>query len=193
MNWSFLFFLNSILFGVGLAMDTFSVSVVHGLEDRDLTGKKKIRIAGTFAAFQILMPLLGWFMVHTIMQLFLQVQRYIPWIGFSLLMFLGIRMILEARKDTHEEEKKKNGRLILEGIATSIDALSVGFTIGELPFAMALTEALIIGAVTYLICTAGLRIGTKVGEKVTSKAPILGGVILIVIAAEILLKGLLGG
>ena len=191
---SFAFFLNSILFGVGLAMDAFSVSVANAIADPGMKIRQRLRIAGCFALFQILMPLLGWLCVRTIAESFTAFQRFIPWIALLLLLYIGGKMLLEGlRGGAEEEEEKKtlgSGTLLLQGVATSIDALSVGFTIEEYPFAAALTEALIIGAVTLAICLGGLFLGRKIGERLQRIAPILGGIILIGIGVEIFLTGI---
>ena len=163
-------------------------------------------IAGTFCLFQILMPLIGWFCVHTIAETFLSVQKYIPWIALLLLLYIGGKMLIEGIRDHKESEETQTdkdgeadsrsanlgpGSLILQGIATSIDALSVGFTIAEYDVVMAATEAVIIGVVTFVICMAGVRLGKRFGTRLAGKATILGGIILIFIGLEIWLKGVL--
>ena len=190
----FAFFLNSILFGVGLAMDAFSVSIANAIADPDMKTPQRLRIAGCFALFQILMPLLGWLCVRTIAESFTAFQKFIPWIALILLLYIGGKMLLEGIRGRAEEKEEKEktlgrGTLLLQGVATSIDALSVGFTIEEYPFAAALTESLIIGAVTLAICLAGLFLGRTIGRKLDRIAPILGGIILIGIGVEIFLTG----
>ena len=174
-------------------MDAFSVSMANGLREPEMKTGRMCVIAGAFAFFQILMPLLGWVCVHTIAEMFEGFQRLIPWIALLLLGYIGGKMLLEGLrgKDGETEETAAVGwnGLLLQGIATSIDALSVGFTIAEYSWRAALTEALIIGVVTFLICLAGLRIGKFFGTKLAGKASILGGVILIAIGLEIFLKG----
>ena len=189
-----LFILNSILFGVGLAMDAFSVSMANGLREPEMKTGRMCIIAGTFAFFQILMPLLGWVCVHTIAEMFEGFQRMIPWIALLLLGYIGGKMLLEGFRGGESEPGAESAAvgwsgLMLQGIATSIDALSVGFTIAEYSWRAALTEALIIGIVTFLICLAGLRIGKFFGMRLAGKASILGGVILIAIGLEIFLTG----
>ena len=189
MEFSFIFIINSILFGVGLAMDAFSVSLANGLNEADMKRSRMCAIAGTFAGFQIAMPLAGWLCVRTIANLFESFRKFIPWIALILLLFIGGKMLIEGIQNKGDEEKAAVGfaELMLQGIATSIDALSVGFTISEYTWPFALAESLIIGVVTFLICIAGLLIGMKAGMKLKNKASILGGVILIAIGIEIFL------
>lgn len=194
-NWDLMFFVNSVLFGIGLAMDAFSVSLANGLNEPQMKKSRVMLIAGTFAAFQILMPLLGWFCVHTIAELFSSFQKFVPWIALVLLLYIGGKMLLEGIRNREEETEKTAvgaGALIVQGIATSIDALSVGFTIASYDTAHAVTESLIIGIVTFAICVAGVLIGRKAGTKLSGKASILGGIILIAIGIEIFLSGILG-
>ncbi len=189
MTFSFLFVLNSILFGIGLAMDAFSVSLANGLHEPDMSVSRGLVIAGTFAVFQTVMPLLGWFCVHSIAEAFQAFQRFIPWIALALLVYIGVRMILEGIHGKAEDSSLKGGALFVQGIATSIDALSVGFTIAEYTLVFALAESLIIGVVTFSICMAGVRLGGKIGMKLSGKAPVFGGIILILIGLEIFITG----
>ena len=188
MQLNFIFFFNSILLGVGLAMDAFSVSLADGLHEPTMKPRKMSIIAGMFALFQALMPLTGWFFVHTILQYFQVFEKFIPWIALGLLGYIGIQLILEAREGEDEEHKKPDlgwSALILQAIATSIDALSVGFTIADYGFVEALLAAFIIAVVTFVICMFGIAIGKKAGTKLAGKANLLGGIILIFIGLEI--------
>ncbi len=193
MNYDVAFFINSILLGVGLAMDAFSVSLANGLNEPKMKAGRMSLIAGVFAIFQAAMPMIGWTCVHTVVQYFSVFEKFIPWIALILLLYIGGKMLIEGIKggDEESEEAKKLtfGALMIQGVATSIDALSVGFTIADYNFVMALVCALIIAAVTFAICIAGLIIGKKVGTKLAGKANILGGVILIGIGIEIFVKG----
>ena len=194
MEWNFLFFFNSALLGVGLAMDAFSVSLANGLNDPSMPPRRMTAIAGVFALFQALMPMLGWLCVHTIVQTFQAFETFIPWIALALLSFIGGKMLLEGLRPGDGEESHGAmtlSLLLVQGVATSIDALSVGFTIADYCFLMALVCALIIAAVTYCICTLGLIIGRKFGTKLSGKASILGGVILIAIGLEIFISSFL--
>lgn len=191
MEWNLLFFFNSILLGLGLAMDAFSVSLANGLNEPDMKDKKMCKIAGVFAFFQAVMPMIGWICVHTIIQYFNAFRNFIPWIALILLLFIGGKMLIDGLKPKSDEtEKQKTGTayLLLQGIATSIDALSVGFAIAEYAFLMAIVCALIISVVTFAVCMAGLMIGKKFGTKFSGKAAMLGGMILIVIGLEIFIS-----
>ena len=195
MQFNFLFVLNSILFGVGLAMDAFSVSIANGLNEPKMPVRRMLLIAGTFAVFQTVMPLTGWLCVHSIAEAFQAFQPFIPWIALALLLFIGIKMIVEGRKeekDGDDEEVKllRGGALLVQGIATSIDALSVGFTIAEYTWVFALIESVIIGLVTFGICIAGIKLGKTMGMKLAGKASIFGGIILILIGLEIFITGI---
>ena len=213
----FIFVLNSILLGVGLAMDAFSVSIANSLANPDMNRKERWRIAGAFALFQFLMPMIGWICVHTIVQMFNSFQMFIPWIALILLAFIGGNML---REGLHPDEKEsiecprdgylcpktrrlcpRDGKecpaaesgetslsthtLLLQAVATSIDALSVGFAIAKYNTLMAFASSLIIAAVTLIICLGGIKIGTKAADKLEGKASILGGLILIGIGLEI--------
>lgn len=193
MNWNFMFFFNSVLLGVGLAMDAFSVSLANGLNEPDMKRSKICGIAGTFGFFQALMPVIGWICVHTVVQYFSAFEKLIPWIALVLLLFIGGKMLIEGIKNEEEESEKSGvgfGALMVQGIATSIDALSVGFTISDYNLPMALVCAAVIAVVTFIISIAGLFIGRKFGTKLSNKAAILGGSILVFIGLEICIKGI---
>lgn len=192
MEFTLMFFVNAVLFGVGLAMDALSVSMANGLNEPDMKKGKMTLIAGTFSGFQILMPLIGWICVHTIAAKFEAFQKFIPWIALLLLLYIGGKMLWEGIHNKGGAEEKNAvgiGALMVQGVATSIDALSVGFTIADYSLPAALTEALIIGVVTFGLCIGGVLIGKKFGTVLAGKATVLGGVILIAIGIEIFVKG----
>lgn len=192
MEWSFVFFFNSVLLGVGLAMDAFSVSLANGLNEPAMKRRKLCGIAGVFAFFQALMPMIGWICVHTIVQYFKSFETLIPWIALVLLLFIGGKMLIEGIKNKESDEEHTGvglTALLVQGVATSIDALSVGFTISDYGFVMALVCSMVIAAVTFIICMAGLFIGRKFGTKLAGKASILGGAILVFIGLEIWITG----
>ena len=190
--------ITSFFLGIGLAMDAFSVSLANGLNEPCMRGRKMCGIAGMFAFFQALMPLIGWVCIHTIVQYFKFFEKLIPWIALVLLCFIGGKMLYEGIKCKGEADcdcgcGKKLGfaALVVQGIATSIDALSVGFTIAEYDLASALLSALVIAVVTFVICMGGILIGRKVGTKFADKAGILGGAILVIIGITIFIRGIL--
>lgn len=193
MSWNFTFFINSILLGVGLAMDAFSVSMANGLNEPDMKGGRMSLIAGCYGVFQFAMPMIGWICVHTIVVYFSAFQAFIPWIALILLLYIGGKMLIEGIRGGEAEDggEKKLAfiTLVVQGIATSIDALSVGFTIADYGALMAFVASMIIAVVTFFICIGGLVIGKKVGTKLSGKASILGGVILIGIGIEIFVTG----
>ena len=216
--------IRSILLGVGLAMDAFSVSIADGLSEQNMRKRRMLLIAGTFAVFQFLMPLTGWWLVTTAVDKFRALEKYIPWIALLLLLYIGGGMLKDGIKELKAERSEAApadesctaasaggapaagtasaasgnavagsaltlGALLLQGIATSIDALSVGFTIEGYGLGEAFGSSLIIGIVTLFICLAGLILGKTIGTRLNSKAGILGGVILIAIGLEIWITG----
>ncbi|MBQ2840115.1 MAG: manganese efflux pump [Oscillospiraceae bacterium] len=197
MNIDFVFLLTNALLGIGLAMDAFSISVANGLSEPKMSFHKMFLISGIFAIAQFLMPLIGWTCVHTVAEHFCSFQKFIPWIALILLCYIGGNMLFDSIKkhdnETIEHTKANIGSILIQGIATSIDALSVGFTISTYSFSMALSACTIIGAVTFLICFSGVYIGKKFGDHFANKAGIIGGAILIFIGLEIFISSFLRG
>lgn len=190
MNLDANFFITSILLGLGLAMDAFSVSLANGLCYQNIKFPKATGIAGTFGFFQGLMPFIGWVLVSTVAKYFTFIEVAIPYIALVLLCFIGGKMIYEGVKKKEEKEEcpikpLTFGLLLVQGIATSIDALSVGFTIANYIIWEALLSAGIIALLTLFVCLAGVYIGKAIGTKFQNKASIFGGVILIIIGLEI--------
>ncbi len=200
-EFSVAFLITNLLLGVGLAMDAFSVSIANTLNEPSMRKSKMCGVAGTYAFFQFAMPMIGWICVHTVAEKFTAFQKFIPWIALVLLLYIGGKMIIECimeRKKSQNEDSASTessgsvltfGTLMIQGIATAIDALSVGFTISEYNTITAVIASLIIAVVTFVICMVGLLIGKKVGEKLSGKAEIFGGIILIGIGIEIFIKG----
>ena len=188
--------LNSIMLGVGLAMDAFSVSLANGLNEPKMSKARVTLIAGTFAGFQFIMPVIGWFCVHYLAEKFEAFQKFIPWIALVLLLYIGGKMVLEGVRDMRANDAGGEAAvasahnlslatLAMQGIATSIDALSVGFTIANYNAFAAFLSSIIIGVVTFAICVAGLILGKKFGTKLAGKASIFGGIILIIIGIKV--------
>ena len=196
---NFLFFFESILLGLGLAMDAFSVSLADGLGEPKMHERKIFLIAGTFGLFQGLMPFIGWVCVHTMVEVFSVLEIFIPWVALALLSFIGGKMLWDGISEMRCKEgeacavrkKLTLGALIVQGIATSIDALSVGFTIAEHSLIEALVAVLIIGTVTFATCFLGVHLGRRFGTALAGKSAVFGGVILIFIGLEIFITSFL--
>lgn len=190
-----IFLVNSVLLGAGLAMDAFSVSLADGFADVNMKKGRMCRIAGTFGLFQMAMPLIGWICVHTIAIYFKRFQMFIPWIALVLLLYIGIKMLIDGLinktgADEVQDKSMGHGTLLVQGVATSIDALSVGFAIASYTFLSAFASSAVIGLVTFLICMAGLALGKKIGTRIASKAYLIGGLILIGIGIEIFISNI---
>ena len=198
------FLLNSFLLGAGLAMDAFSVSIANGLNEPHMPRSKMYRVAGTYAGYQFAMPMIGWFCVHAVAEQFEAFRKFIPWIALLLLALIGGKMLAEGIRSVRsgksaeaEEAQRKQeaclgfGTLMVQGIATSIDALSVGFTISDYGTMMAAVCSFLIAVTTFVLCMAGLKFGKKFGERLADKATIFGGLLLIAIGVEIFVKGVL--
>ncbi len=194
MNPAFRLIFNNLLLGIGLAMDAFSVSLANGLNEPCMKPRKMCGIALIFAVFQGMMPMIGWVCVHTIVHYFQAFEQLIPWIALFLLCWIGGKMLYDGIRNRDEAfvcHSVSLSALLVQGVATSIDALSVGFTIADYDLASAIVSVLLIAAVTFVICLAGLVIGKHAGTKMAGKAGILGGLILIFIGFEIFLTGIL--
>lgn len=204
--------LAGLMLGVGLAMDAFAVSMTNGLNEPQMRGGKAAFIALTFALFQAVMPMIGWLCVTLIADRFAAFAKWIPYIALVLLMIIGGKMLFDgikhnknAKNANADEEQKNVGEnsakpltfagLLAQAVATSIDALSTGFTLNDIAGSVwwqALIAVGIIGVVTFAISFAGVFIGKKFGNKLGSKAEIVGGVILMAIGIEIFVTGILG-
>ena len=188
------FLIKSVSFGIALAMDAFSVSLANGLNEKTMKKSRMTLIAGVFSFFQFAMPLLGWILVHTLINCFSVCEKFIPYIALALLSYIGGKMLIEGIRGGDGEEGCSGavgfGALLVQGVATSIDALSVGLDIGGYDFIKALVCCLIIAVVTFFICMFGLALGKKFGTKLAGKAGILGGAILIFIGLEIFIRGI---
>ena len=202
-----------LLLGLGLTMDACAVSMSNGLQEPSMKKKKMILIALTYALFQALMPLIGYFCGNILYNNFSFIENYhiIPILSLVLLLLIGGKMIIEGIKEMKETKNydidlalkeskeidatKKIKRLIvsvilLQGIATSIDALSTGLTFADFNILEAFIEVSLIATVTFILSFIALFIGKKFGDKLGNKAIIFGGIILIVIGIEIFVTGI---
>ncbi len=189
------FLLTALGLGVGLAMDAFTVSLANGLSEPKMKLSKMCGVAGMFAFFQAAMPMIGWFCIHTVAKTFTAFQTFIPWIALLLLSFIGGKMLYEGIKETKEQpcdgahvveaHTVTFASLIVQGIATSIDALSVGFTISEYDVFSALYAAAVIALVTFIVCLFGVKLGKTFGTCLAGKATVFGGALLVLIGIYI--------
>lgn len=197
--------LTVFLSGISLAMDAFAVSVCDGMVYRNLSKRKAVIIPATFGLFQALMPIIGFYVGLAVMD---YIDAFDHWIAFALLVIIGGKMIYDGIRELtskkEEELKPKNFSftgLLLQGVATSIDALAVGFSLNELIEnavgagniqLWAWISVIIIGVITFIISLVGVIIGVKVGKlfkKKGSIAEIIGGAVLLLIAVKIVLAG----
>lgn len=188
------FIINNVLLGVGLAMDAFSVSIANGLRDAKMPMRRMCTIAGTFGIFHAVMPMVGWLVVHEAVKYMQALSPFIPWVALCLLLYIGGGMIISTLKpgDKDKDEACRPlgfASLMTQGVATSIDVLSVGFSTAHLGFGMALLSAAIISLVTFAFCIIGLAGARRVGPLLAGKAELWGGIILIVIGIEIWVTG----
>lgn len=187
-----------VLLGVALAMDAVAVSLTNGMSEPRMKPKKIFETAGAFGLFQFFMPLLG-YCVSGVFAKF--VTAVAPVLSFAILAFLGgkmifgcVRELLAKRKPLVKKEKgSETLKLLIEALATSIDALAVGVTLLALETQGALAlapvySALVIGAVTFALSFAAVLIGKRAGAAIADKAEILGGVVLVFIGLKILLE-----
>ena len=196
MQWNILFFFNSVLLGMGLAMDAFSVSLANGLNEPHMSRRRMLGIAGVFAAFQALMPMTGWICVHTIVQYFRAFEKLIPWIALALLGFIGGKMLIEGIRgggdDSEDGEScsvdpTKGRKLLILAVATSIDALAVGLSFSLLNINV-WGPSTLIGVVCAVITALGLLAGKGLAHAdiFGRRAELVGGCVLIGIGLKIL-------
>jgi manganese efflux pump family protein len=188
-------YLSLTLTAIGLAMDAVAVAIASGLSVKDLKLSDAFKMAAVFGAFQALMPLLGyllasWFTASNAAWL----KDYDHWIAFILLGGIGIKMILDARTAADEKVHSpfRTNKLIVLGIATSLDAFAVGVTFSLMEAGLAAT-VIIIGVITFLLCLPAVWFGARLGKLYAKRAEILGGVVLIGIGSKILIEHLMNG
>ena len=202
----------SLLISVSLSMDAFAVSLSNGLTAKKMPVKYMILTALSFGLFQGIMPLIG-YLLGSLFEKWIEVA--VPIIGFCILFLLGAKMIFDSARDIMKEKKAKEKEtdnlscpncldneeekpykfavktLLIQSVATSIDALTVGLVyIGKSAVETYVTFALI-AVITFGICVGGVFIGQKFGDKLKSKSGILGGLILIAIGLKLLIEFLI--
>ncbi len=183
------------LTAIALAMDAVAVAIASGLSVKNLKLADAFKMAAVFGAFQAIMPLLGyllanWFTASSAAWL----KDYDHWIAFILLGGIGVKMMLDARTAADEKVHSpfRANKLIVLGIATSLDAFAVGVTLSLMDAGLALT-VIIIGAVTFFLCLPAVWFGARLGKIYAKRAEILGGIVLIAIGCKILIEHLMNG
>ena len=181
--------ITSIFLGIGIAMDACAVSMANGLKENKMKLNKIIFIALMFGLFQGAMPLIGYLVGSQILTKF---EWIIPWAALGILGYLGGKMVYDGIKGEEEvDDKSLTFKIIfIQAIATSIDALSVGFTISDYKLIEAFVCVGCVAVITFAICVAAVFIGKKFGTKLGNKAILIGGIILILIGLEIFISGM---
>lgn len=210
-------FVGVLLLGVALAMDACAVAMTNGMTDVNMSKKRAFLIGLTFGFFQFLMPVVGYFITGIVAEAFISVFETIAaFVSFGLLAFLGGKMVfgcaIEWKKEKKKREKQGAGtsvtiqcacnsaltieKLIMQAIATSIDALAVGVTLKMTAISSGLALGVwgstgVIGVVTFLLSATSVFVGKRIGDKLADKANFFGGLVLIGIGLKLLIEGLL--
>ncbi len=166
-------------------MDAFAVAISAGAYYVKTTNGQRFRLSFHFGLFQFLMPIIGWFLGVEIVEL---IDEYDHWIAMIILSIIGIKMIYDGINNSENLVKKdisKGWALILLSIATSIDALAVGFSIGIIQERI-IIPSIMIGIVAGILTLIGIWLGEKLSFKYGKRISILGGLILIIIGIKIL-------
>ncbi len=206
-----------LLLSVALAMDACTVAMANGMTDNKMSVKKALLIGFLFGTFQMAMPIIGYFITGVVANAFMDAfEKISAWVSFGLLAFLGGKMIFESVKEILEKRKVQNpdlcettgvcpcskekltmGKLLLQAVATSIDALAVGVTlqmaaISPTGLSLGVWGATgTIGAVTFALSFGAVFLGKLIGDKLSDKAGLLGGIVLVGIGIKLLLEGIL--
>ena len=180
--------LSIFLIALGLSMDSFAVSVSNGLSIKNLTLSRNLLIAFSLAFFQAIFPLIGWFIGIEVVD---YIRDFDHWIAFVLLSFIGLKMVYEGLQSDEQSKGVEFSfkTLIMQSIATSIDAFVVGVSFALLDYEIAM-PIVIIGVTTFIVSIIGLKIGNIIGDKIGKSVEIFGGIVLIGIGTKILIEHL---
>ena len=185
-------YLEIIILGIGLATDASCVCASNGLVYRPKL-YNTVKMAITYGFFQFVMPVLGFLGASLLPKAIYQFNHII---AFILLCYIGIKMIMDAYKDIDGEKERcpklregsfTNKILISQAVATSIDALSIGFAFSGMTTLQVVNASAIIALVTFIMCFSFVKIGFFLGDKINAKAEIIGGIVLIVLGIKMLL------
>jgi putative Mn2+ efflux pump MntP len=180
--------ITTLLIAVGLAMDSFSVSITNGLANRLFKTMTAVKIGLFFGVFQAVMPLCGWLAGVTVMEI---ISGFDHWLAFGLLSFIGGRMIYESIRETSKKliRSQSVSVLVMFSVATSIDALAVGLSLSVLQLSI-IPLALMTGVITFSLSSLGVYLGYRFGRVFHNKVEVFGGTILLAIGIKILLEHL---
>ena len=178
--------LDILLISIGMAMDSFAVSVCKGLSIKKAGIPEGVKCGIYFGGFQALMPVIGYYLGKLFEELIVKIDH---WIAFGLLLYIGLSMIKESRESEKVDDKMDVRTMLILAVATSIDALSVGVTLAFVDVNIWVVVSSI-GIVTFLFSLVGVLIGRRVGSMLGNRAKIIGGVILIYLGVKILLEHL---
>lgn len=178
--------LDILLISIGMAMDSFAVSVCKGLSIKKAGIPEGVKCGIYFGGFQALMPVIGYYLGRLFADLIVKIDH---WIAFSLLLFIGLSMIKESRETEKVDDKMDVKTMLILAVATSIDALSIGVTLAFINVNIWVVVTSI-GVVTFFFSLVGVLIGRRVGSMLGNKAKIIGGLILIYLGTKILLEHL---
>lgn len=202
--------LNSVLVSISMSVDCMTVGVTDGIKEPDMKKRKITLLAFFFGLFQYLMPTIGYFIFYLVINYGLNesitksLTAFIPWIAFVLLSLLGIKNIVEwwkerkEEKEYLEENKKKNvlgfKEIIVQSVATSIDALCIGFVYSPLQYSILNSQIIfsMIGGITFILSFFTTFFGKKIGKHLIDWAELIAGIIFIAIGIKILLESYLG-
>ena len=175
--------LEMLLISLSLASDAFAVSICKGMSIKNINLKKSLIIASYFSIFQMLMPVIGYFIGSQYISF---ITNFTHFIVFIILIIIGLKMIDESRKANMLNDKLNFKEMLILSIATSMDALAIGISFSLLKMTL-LKPVSLIGVITFIVCFIGAKLGNKIGEKYKSKAELLGGIILIIIGLKIII------
>lgn len=183
-----------ILVAISLALDAFAVSITNGMTAKNFNKKTAVAAALCYGGFQFLMPLIGWLLGKSVEK---YIARFDHWIAFGLLLVIGGKMVFDVIRDWNKPEEEIKpfiltpGKVILQGIATSIDALAVGISLSAGSSISIWISCAVIGGVAFVLPLFGGMAGQKIGKFFRTKAGLVGGLVLIAIGVKILLEHLL--
>lgn len=190
---------NIILTAFSMSVDAMTVNITNGIQEKNMKFSKMVLISLTFGIFQFVMPLIGYFIGYSFKDV---LERYISWIAFGLLTALGVKSLIDWIKERKEAEKEEKHEIesnvispftvFVQGIATSIDALCIGFVYIELSIPQALLVFAIIGITTFTLSLVCVVLAKKVAGKLDKWAGLIASLVFITLGIKILLEGLLG-